>query len=206
MKAKLPAERMLWEGNRGRPTYRSHLARNWVQPNASASWDDREEGYTYMNRLTSKDLYQRLFLDRPHGERSDLFDESSDAYIGLTQELDGVGGVATLVRAETHRFGAIFPSWLEDHEVETEGFGVLAKKAGARIVGLPNYLVMHKSESDRRTAERMGIHRRALLGAEGENSVTTRAFLSMRCRGTIPSADKSCLIPPSSIPLAAVLP
>ena len=42
-------------------------------------------------------------------------------YIGRTMDLDGIGGVATMVRAETHRFGAVFPSWVQDHQVETEG-------------------------------------------------------------------------------------
>lgn len=60
----------------------------------------------------------------------------------------------------------MFPSWLENHELETEGFGgeqtgktetvasreadnllrlcsVMAKKVGARVVGLPNYVVLH---------------------------------------------------------------
>jgi len=161
MKAKLPAERMLWEGNRGRPTYRNHLAENWIKPNVSTSWDDRTANFTALSEVTTAELYSRLFTHtsdddgvNPDGtagqvqrQRSNLFDPTSDAYIGRTQELDGVGGVATLVRAETHRFGAIFPSWLEDHEVETEGFGVLARKAGARVVGLPNYLVMHKSSA-----------------------------------------------------------
>ena len=64
--------------------------------------------------------------------------------------------------------GAVFPAWVIDHEVETEGFAgefqahvplsrlngesilieiatiVLARKLGARIVGLPNYVVLHR--------------------------------------------------------------
>jgi hypothetical protein len=56
---------------------------------------------------------------------TDLYDQESDAYIGRTMDLDGVGGVATLVRAETHRFGAVFPSWVQDHQVETEGWSSL---------------------------------------------------------------------------------
>lgn len=33
----------------------------------------------------------------------DLYDEKSPAYVGKRVELDGVGGVATLVRADAHR-------------------------------------------------------------------------------------------------------
>ena len=71
-----------------------------------------------------------------------------------------------MVRAETHRFGAVFPSWVQDHQVETEGaavytddrddalrlilyigFGVMARQVGGRVVGLQNYLVYHYCRS-----------------------------------------------------------
>lgn len=35
--------------------------------------------------------------------------------------LDGVGGCTTLVHADLHRQGAIFPAWPVDHQLETEG-------------------------------------------------------------------------------------
>jgi mannan polymerase complexes MNN9 subunit len=68
---------------------------------------------------------------------------TSPAYIGKIQELDGIGGVAALVRAEVHRMGATFPSWIFENQLETEAFGVLAKRLGARVVGLPNLFVLH---------------------------------------------------------------
>lgn len=68
---------------------------------------------------------------------------TSPAYIGKLQPLDGIGGVAALVRAEVHRMGATFPSWIFENQLETEAFGVLAKKLGARVVGLPNLFVLH---------------------------------------------------------------
>lgn len=41
---------------------------------------------------------------RPLGwETSNLYDPESPAYVGKRFELDGVGGVTTLVRAEAHR-------------------------------------------------------------------------------------------------------
>lgn len=72
---------------------------------------------------------------------------TSPAYIGRTMELDGIGGVAALVRAEVHRMGATFPAWVFDHQLETEAFGLLAKKLGARVVGLPNMFVLHCKSS-----------------------------------------------------------
>lgn len=54
-------------------------------------------------------------------EKSNLFDPASPANRGVRVELDGVGGVATLVRAQAHRLGAVFPGWIIDHQLETEG-------------------------------------------------------------------------------------
>lgn len=136
MKNHLAPDTMLFEGNRAQPTYRYLLARHWVEPNVSSSWDLRSPHYPY-----------DPFNPHPDDGPSNLYDPDSDAYIGRTIDLDGVGGVATLVRADTHRFGAVFPSWLVDHQVETEGFGVMARRIGARIVGLPNYIIMHQRMS-----------------------------------------------------------
>ncbi|ORY92917.1 Anp1-domain-containing protein [Leucosporidium creatinivorum] len=83
------------------------------------------------------------WLREENWEENDMYDPESPAYVGQRVEIDGVGGVATLVRADAHRLGAVFPSWLERHELETEGFGVMAKKVGAKVVGLPNYVVIH---------------------------------------------------------------
>ncbi|KAK4047509.1 Golgi mannosyltransferase complex subunit [Microbotryomycetes sp. JL221] len=132
--AKMAEDKLLIEGNRCKSphtvldTGRMHLVEERIAPNVTLS------------RLTASAFHSL----RPSGwETSDLYDKRSPAYVGQRVDLDAVGGVATLVRAETHRMGAVFPSWVEGHELETEGFGVLAKKVGARIVGLPNYLVIH---------------------------------------------------------------
>lgn len=118
------------------PTYRTHLVHEWTRPNVSASWDATSPLFPY--HQPSSD---------PSHPISNLHDQESPAWIGQRMLLDGVGGVSTLVRADVHRFGAVFPSWPVDNEVETEGFGVLSRKLGARVVGLPNYLVWHACES-----------------------------------------------------------
>lgn len=61
--------------------------------------------------------------------------------------LDGVGGCTTLVKADIHRMGAVFPHWPVDHQLETEGFAQLAKKLGARLIGLTDVFVWHGSSS-----------------------------------------------------------
>lgn len=65
--------------------------------------------------------------------------ESKDVEI----ELDGVGGVSTMVKADVHRSGINFPCYAFENQAETEGFAKMAKRAGYRVVGLPNYVVWH---------------------------------------------------------------
>jgi Anp1 len=72
--------------------------------------------------------------------------------------LDAVGGTMLLVRADLHRDGLIFPPFrygVESQfirakhpiwgrgEVETEGFGILAKDMGLQCWGLPNLEILH---------------------------------------------------------------
>ncbi|KAJ2490003.1 hypothetical protein IWW37_003551 [Coemansia sp. RSA 2050] len=57
--------------------------------------------------------------------------------------LDGVGGTFTLVKARVHRSGVGFPTWLFQHQVETEGFAKLANANGYGVFGLPYYYVRH---------------------------------------------------------------
>jgi len=58
-------------------------------------------------------------------------------------ELDGIGGVNILVKADVHRSGINFPSYAFENQAETEGFARMAKRAGYKVIGLPNYVVWH---------------------------------------------------------------
>ncbi len=58
-------------------------------------------------------------------------------------ELDGIGGVNILVKADVHRSGVNFPCYAFEHQAETEGFAKMAKRAGYGVYGLPNYVVWH---------------------------------------------------------------
>lgn len=72
--------------------------------------------------------------------------------------LDGIGGVNILVKADVHRSGMFeqfrdkrntrltstginFPCYAFENQAETEGFAKMAKRAGYQVVGLPNYVV-----------------------------------------------------------------
>ncbi|OJD11605.1 hypothetical protein ACJ73_09508 [Blastomyces percursus] len=58
-------------------------------------------------------------------------------------ELDGIGGVNIIVKADVHRAGINFPCYAFENQAETEGFAKMAKRAGYQVVGLPNYVVWH---------------------------------------------------------------
>ena len=75
--------------------------------------------------------------------------------------LDTVGGTVLFVRADLHRDGLIFPPFrygLKNEqirpihpvwgagEVETEGFGIMARDMGHQCWGLPNLEIIHASE------------------------------------------------------------
>ncbi|KAI8055922.1 Anp1-domain-containing protein [Syncephalis plumigaleata] len=59
--------------------------------------------------------------------------------------LDSVGGTLLLVKAEVHRSGVLFPSMVYKHQIETEGFGLMARDAGYNIYGLPHLKILHYS-------------------------------------------------------------
>ncbi|EWC45844.1 hypothetical protein DRE_04851 [Drechslerella stenobrocha 248] len=61
----------------------------------------------------------------------------------VEMDLDGIGGVSILVKADVHRAGINFPSFAFENQAETEGFAQMAKRAGYRVIGLPNYVVWH---------------------------------------------------------------
>jgi hypothetical protein len=78
--------------------------------------------------------------------------------------LDAVGGTMLLVRAELHREGLVFPPYLHGAqsrfardpspftggrgvgEVETEGFGIMAKDMGYECWGMPNLEIVHRNQ------------------------------------------------------------
>lgn len=62
---------------------------------------------------------------------------------GDVVRLDGVGGCALFVEADLHRKGLVFPAFVFDHHVETEGLAKMAARLGLEIYGLPSVNVIH---------------------------------------------------------------
>lgn len=80
---------------------------------------------------------------------------------GRPVRLDSVGGTVLLVKADLHRDGLIFPPFrygvTSPHirdvhpvwgkgEIETEGFGIMARDMGHQCWGLPDLEVVHANE------------------------------------------------------------
>ncbi|CEQ40946.1 SPOSA6832_02614, partial [Sporobolomyces salmonicolor] len=81
--------------------------------------------------------YRELMTNRLH-----LVDMPT--HLGLAHvPLDGIGCTFALVKAHVHREGVMFPTYVFENEVETEGFAKTAKKAGFEVVGVPGILVFH---------------------------------------------------------------
>ncbi|KAG1040566.1 hypothetical protein G6F46_008893 [Rhizopus delemar] len=110
------------------------------------NWQETAESVAFQKTLASDavlvegysqvmNTHRKLLVDMRHENGT------TDRYHAVP--LDAVGGTCTLVKAQVHRDGAIFPPFPYQHQVETEGFAKMAKAIGYEIWGLPNYLVYH---------------------------------------------------------------
>ncbi|KOS21456.1 Mannan polymerase II complex ANP1 subunit [Escovopsis weberi] len=107
------------------------------------SWIESEQGLRLAASL-DKDVvlaegYSEFDTGRTYMARMGDWRNNKDEEI----ELDGIGGVSIVVKADVHRSGINFPCYAFENQAETEGFAKMAKRAGYQVVGLPNYVVWH---------------------------------------------------------------
>ncbi|KAL1903225.1 hypothetical protein Sste5346_000510 [Sporothrix stenoceras] len=107
------------------------------------SWVESDKGRRLTNSL-DKDVvlaegYKQYDTGRTYMARMGDWRNDKDEEM----ELDGVGGVNILVKADVHRSGINFPCYAFENQAETEGFAKMAKRAGYGVYGLPNYVVWH---------------------------------------------------------------
>lgn len=109
------------------------------------SWKDTDKTRALLKSLANDpetvlvEGYKEFDTGREYMAR--MGDWHQDVHEEIT--LDGVGGVNIMVKADVHRSGINFPAYAFEHQVETEGFAKMAKRAGYKVVGLPNYVVWH---------------------------------------------------------------
>ncbi|EHK25497.1 glycosyltransferase family 62 protein [Trichoderma virens Gv29-8] len=107
------------------------------------SWVETDQGRRLANSL-DKDVvlaegYKQYDTGRTYMAKMGDWRENKDVEL----ELDGIGGVNILVKADVHRSGINFPCYAFENQAETEGFAKMAKRAGYEVYGLPNYVVWH---------------------------------------------------------------
>lgn len=107
------------------------------------SWQESDRGRKLANSLPKDTIiaegYKQFDTGRTHMARLGDWRDNKDKEM----ELDGIGGVNILVKADVHRSGINFPCYAFENQAETEGFAKMAKRAGYEVYGLPNYVVWH---------------------------------------------------------------
>ncbi|KAF3760663.1 family 62 glycosyltransferase [Cryphonectria parasitica EP155] len=107
------------------------------------SWVESAKGRKLASKL-DKDIvlaegYKQYDTGRTYMAKMGDWRDNKDVEL----ELDGIGGVNILVKADVHRSGINFPAYAFENQAETEGFAKMAKRAGYEVYGLPNYVVWH---------------------------------------------------------------
>ncbi|KAF3936621.1 hypothetical protein ABW19_dt0200032 [Dactylella cylindrospora] len=107
------------------------------------SWVESDQGRELRKTLPENTVlaegYKEYNTSRTYMARMGDWRNDKDEEI----ELDGIGGVSIMVKADVHRAGINFPSYAFENQAETEGFARMAKRAGYQVIGLPNYVVWH---------------------------------------------------------------
>lgn len=117
------------------------------QPYDLNAWQESDAGLDLAKSLPEDAVivegYAEYATWRPHL----AYSRSTEGDIHEEVDLDGVGGVSILVKADVFRSGAHFPGFAFMNHAETEGFGKMARRMGYRVVGLPNYVIWHVFEA-----------------------------------------------------------
>ncbi|KAK5961569.1 mannosyltransferase complex subunit MNN9 PWA37_000934 [Arxiozyma heterogenica] len=126
--------------------YNVEEKKNDIRPYDFNNWQESATGLEIASKMSDDEIivegYAEIATYRP------LMAHFYDPHNPVNEEmlLDGVGGGCTLVKAEVHRDGAMFPNFPFYNLIETEGFAKMAKRLNYEVYGLPNYLVYHIEE------------------------------------------------------------
>ncbi|AMD21165.1 HEL115Wp [Eremothecium sinecaudum] len=114
-----------------------------IQPYDLNSWVESEGGLQLAESLGEDDVivegYPEYATWRVH--LAYMRDPNGDPEEEM--ELDGVGGVSILAKANVFRTGSHFPAFSFEKHAETEAFGKLSRRMGYGVVGLPHYVIWH---------------------------------------------------------------
>ena len=117
-------------------TPRSFDLNSWVDTTKSIELMKSKPNNQLMLEGYSQEKTYRTSLNNLRGQ-------SKKDDVTYVVELNGVGGTALMVDADVHRQGIIFPSFVIDNAIETEGLCRVAERNGLKCYGLPNLEVWH---------------------------------------------------------------
>ena len=117
-------------------TPRSFDLNSWVDTTKSIELMKSKPNHQLMLEGYSQEKTYRTSLNNLRGQ-------SKKDDVTYVVELNGVGGTALMVDADVHRQGIIFPSFVIDNAIETEGLCRVAERNGFKCYGLPNLEVWH---------------------------------------------------------------
>ncbi|KAI9359045.1 hypothetical protein BD770DRAFT_320384 [Pilaira anomala] len=106
-----------------------------------SNWQESDESLRYQQQLL---LNQVLIKDYDNVSIGRNLLVNMITHINLDKvPLDGIGATFTMVKATIHREGAVFPPFVYQHELNTEGFAKIVKAMGFSVYGLPTYIIYH---------------------------------------------------------------
>ena len=103
-----------------------------------------------LNNWQETEVSEVLKSIKPEGEPLFEGGDEDNGRLNLAQvdgdlvPLDGIGGAVILIRADVHRDGLVFPSFVFEHQLETEGLARMATAMGHTPFALNSVEVIHK--------------------------------------------------------------
>lgn len=113
------------------------------QPYDLNSWVESEPALELAAKLDEDDVIVEGYAEYPTWRVHLAYIREKDGNPDEVVDLDGVGGVSILAKANIFRQGVNFPAFTFLNHAETEAFGKLSKKMGFKVGGLPHYTIWH---------------------------------------------------------------
>ncbi|KAG2206884.1 Anp1-domain-containing protein [Mucor mucedo] len=106
------------------------------------NWQESDASLKYQQELPLNQVLMEDYNEYSVG-RNLLVDMPTNTGKDYKVPLDGVGTTFTMVKATVHREGAVFPPFVYQHELDTEGFAKIVKSMGFSVYGIPSYTIYH---------------------------------------------------------------
>lgn len=113
------------------------------QPYDLNSWVESDQARELAKKLNEDDVIVEGYAEYPTWRVHLAYIRDRNGNPDEVLDLDGVGGVSILARAQLFRQGVNFPAFTFLNHAETEAFGKMAKEMGRRVGGLPHYTIWH---------------------------------------------------------------